>query len=160
MKNDVKGISANTNNAIRQATGDYIKVLFQDDFFYDDNSLQDIFDNLCDGWLVTGCEHSPDGTTMVRPFYPAYHQDIHLGNNTISSPSVLTFVNDGDTFFDENLSMLMDVDMYKRLFNKYGLPVFLQKINVVNGIGNHQVSQNITHAEMEAELDYIKKKYV
>lgn len=161
VKNDgAKAISPNVNNAIRNATGEYIKVLFQDDFLFHDNALQDIVDNLSGGWLVTASEHSTDGVNMIRPFYPEYNRDIYLGNNTISSPSVLTFINDGDTFFDEKLSMLMDVDMYKRLYDKYGTPTILNKINVVNGVGSHQVSYNFPPSEMEEELTYIKTKYV
>ena len=35
---------ANTNEAIKLCSGDIIKVMFQDDFFYDDESLQKIHD--------------------------------------------------------------------------------------------------------------------
>ena len=42
IKNDVgRGvISPNINNAMKECNGKYIKILFQDDFLYDYNSLQ------------------------------------------------------------------------------------------------------------------------
>jgi glycosyltransferase involved in cell wall biosynthesis len=160
FRNEKKGISANTNNAIKHAMGDLIKIIFQDDFLFNGNSLQDIVDNFKGGWMVSACEHTEDGHTMIRPFYPKYNQEIYLGNNTISSPSVLTIKNDNPLLFDENLTMLMDVDYYKRCYDKFGEPTILNKINVVNTVGNHQVSQNITASEMEEELNYIKEKYV
>ena len=158
--NETKGISANTNNAIKQAKGELIKILFQDDFLYSENSLQEIVDNFKGDWMVTACEHSPDGKTMTKPFYPVYNDKIYLGNNTISSPSVLTIKNDNPLLFDENLSMLMDVDYYKRCYDKFGEPTILNKINVVNTVGSHQVSQNITSGQMSEELEYVNKKYV
>ena len=44
--------------------------------------------------MVTASEHSQDGVNFYRPFYPNYNDQIHLGKNTISSPSVLTIKND------------------------------------------------------------------
>ena len=103
--------SANLNNAITKATGKMLKILFQDDFLYDENSLQNIannFDVIKDRWLVTACEHSKDGVNYYRPFYPKYNDKIYLGNNTISSPSVLTIKNERPLLFDENLTWIMD----------------------------------------------------
>ena len=154
------GLVVNTNNAIRHAKGELIKILFQDDFLYDENSLQDIADNFKGDWMVTACEHSLDGKTMTRPFYPKYNANIYLGENTISSPSVLTYRNEDPLLFDEKLTMLMDCDMYRRLYDKFGEPTILNKINVVNRTGSHQVSMNITPAQMNDELTYIKEKYV
>lgn len=155
-----KGISANTNNAIKHAMGDLIKIIFQDDFLYDVNALQNTVDAFKGDWLVSACEHSPDGKTMTRPFYPKYNPEIYLGNNTISSPSVLTIKNDNPLLFDENLTMFMDVDYYKRCYDKFGEPTILNTITVVNSVGVHQVSQNITNEQFNEELDYVKKKYV
>lgn len=133
--------SKNTNNAIKHATGKLIKILFMDDFLFSDNSLEDIvknFDLEKDHWLVTGCEHSNDGVTFYRPFYPRYNDRIYLGKNTISSPSVLSIKNDTPLLFDEKLVWLMDVEYYKRCYDTFGTPKILHSINVVNGTGEHQ----------------------
>ena len=42
-KNDRGNGPANTNNAIDKCSGDIIKVMFQDDFFYDEEALKKIY---------------------------------------------------------------------------------------------------------------------
>ena len=138
--------SANINNAIKNAHGKLIKILFQDDFLFSENSLKQIADNFDfnkDKWLITGCIHSEDGTTLFKPFFPKYNRFIHLGNNTISSPSVLTIKNDSPILFDEKLIWLMDCDYYKKCFIKFGDPKIITEINIVNRIGSHQVSNTL-----------------
>ena len=155
--------SANINNAIKKATGKLIKILFQDDFLYSNNSLEDIANNFNlekDKWLITACEHSKDGINLFRPFYPKYNNNIHLGNNTISSPSVLTIKNDEPLLFDENLIWLMDCDYYKRCYDKFGAPKIFNSINIVNRAGIHQISNTkANNALRNREYLYILKKY-
>lgn len=158
------GMSANTNNAITHATGKLIKIIFQDDFLYDEKSLEVIvqnFDLKKDHWLVTACEHSKDGRTFFRPFYPQYNDKIHLGNNTISSPSVLTIKNESPLLlFDAKLKWLMDCDYYKRCYDAYGPPKIVNIIAAVNRVGAHQISNTeATEALKKSEYQYILKKY-
>jgi glycosyltransferase involved in cell wall biosynthesis len=155
--------SANINNAIKHATGKMIKVLFQDDFLFNEDSLEitlNNFDTSKYKWLVSRCEHSYDGQTFVRDFTPRYHKDIYLGDNTISSPSVLTILNETPLLFDENLIWLMDCDYYKQCYINFGEPKILNAITVVNRIGNHQVSNTLATSEIKNyEHNYIIKKY-
>ncbi len=155
--------SANINNAIKKADGKLIKILFQDDFLFHEKSLEEIvknFDMRKDGWLITASEHSKDGIHFFRPFYPKYNDNIHLGKNTISSPSVLTIKNENPLLFDEKLIWLMDCDYYKRCYITYGEPKILNSINVVNRVGAHQVSHSIVNiATKIKELIYIIRKY-
>ncbi len=157
--------SANLNNAIKHATGKLIKILFQDDFLYTNTSLEETvraFDLEKDTWLVTACEHTIDGTTFIRPFYPTYNHRIHRGKNTISSPSVMTIKNDHPLLFDENLLWLMDVDYYKRCYEKFGKPKILNVITVVNRIGDHQVSNEQIPESLnpkETKLQYFKRMF-
>lgn len=157
------GMSANTNNAIKNATGKLIKILFQDDFLYDEHALQTIVDNFDlekDHWLVTACEHSKDGKTFFRPFYPKYNKKIHLGKNTISSPSVLTIKNDNPLLFDTNLKWLMDCDYYRRCFDLHGEPKIVNTITAVNRIGSHQISATEANRELKKqEYKYMIEKY-
>jgi len=159
VHNPELGISANTNNAIRHATGKIIKILFQDDYLLGVNALTKIANGFKKGWMVTACEHNVDGK-LVKPFTPIYNKYIHLGNNTISSPSVLAFENKDPMFFDEDLEMLMDVDYYKRLYDRYGAPTILKDIVVVNQVGEHQRQFGIPAEDVEAEKEFMKKKYV
>ncbi len=154
--------SANLNNAIKNAKGEYIKILFQDDFLYHRDSLSVIGANLVDNasWLVTACEHTHDCKHFIRKHYPRYNHRIHLGINTISSPSVLTIKNQDPLLFDENLIWLMDVDYYKRLYEKYGEPKIVNDINVVNRLHEHQVSQTIADKSLQdKEYEYVVRKY-
>jgi len=164
IKNNwTKGCSANLNFAIKHAKGELIKFLFQDDYLLNEYSLKiiDVHFKVTDNWLVTACEHSTDGQTLFRPFYPVYNEAIHLGNNTISSPSVLTIRNKDVLEFDENLKWLLDCEYYKRLCDKYGLPVIVNVVTVVNRIGSHQVTNSmITDNIIKYEYEYVKNKHV
>lgn len=147
-KKNIGSSSSNINNALKNASGKIIKILFQDDFLYNDKSLEEIVNNFNikeDNWMVTACEHSYDGKTFFRKFYPKYNKMIFLGKNTISSPSVLTIKNNTKIFFDEKLIWLMDCDYYKRCYDNFGQPKILNKINVVNRVGDHQVSNSLVN---------------
>lgn len=164
LRNDKKrgSSSANINNAISNADGDIIKILFQDDFLYSKNSLKEIVDNFDinkDKWLVTSSEHTKDGTSFIKKFNPKYNRFIHLGLNTISSPSVLAFLNKNPLLFDENLIWLMDVDYYKRCYNKFGKPKIVNKINIVNRLSENQLTNKITKKIKKQEYKYIIKKH-
>lgn len=161
FKNQSKiGISsANINNAIQHANGDVIKILFQDDFLYDEYSLEKQLEHFRGGWLVTACCHY-NGEEIYKPLYPYYHNQIQYGRNTISSPSVLMFENKDVIKFDENLIWLMDVDYYKRLYNKFGLPTICNYISIVNREHKNQISNTLATEEIQQnELKYITKKY-
>ena len=65
VPNDKKrgNISANTNNALRHADGEILKVLFSDDFILTRTLNQELiqaFDNTPYQWAVTGYAHSID----------------------------------------------------------------------------------------------------
>ena len=161
FKNEYKrGISsANINNAIKHANGDIIKILFQDDFLYDEYSLEKQLECFKGNWMVTACCHY-NGKEIYKPYYPKYHDNIQYGENTISSPSVLMFKNKDVLEFDENLIWLMDTDYYKRLYNKFGLPSICNYITVVNREHDNQVSNTLaTQNIKQQELNYIIKKY-
>ena len=155
--------SYNINNAIRYCRGDIIKFLWFDDFLWDDRSIQDTYEafDSSTNWLVSACEHTKDdGKTFYRKFYPRYNDEIYLGNNTISSPSVLSIRNTEDKiYFDNRLIWLMDVDYYKRLFEKYGLPKILNKITVVNRDHPHQLSHVMDPKIKEREYYMMLEKH-
>jgi hypothetical protein len=110
--------------------------------------------------MVTACCHFNDEKGMYNPFYPKYHDNIHYGENTISSPSVLMFQNDDIELFDENLLWLMDVEYYKRLYDKFGLPSICNYITIVNREHNNQVSNTLaTQQVRDSEFEYVSKKY-
>jgi glycosyltransferase involved in cell wall biosynthesis len=153
---------ANTNNSIIHADGDIIKILFQDDFFYQKNALESIikeFESDECNWLVTGCNHTYDnGKNFVNFMIPRWNDDIIIGVNTISSPSVLSFRNKDVCLFDEELTMLMDCEMYYQLYIKYGLPKIITDFLITNRMHQHQISSLYTK-DIHLEIKHIKNKH-
>lgn len=161
VKNPIKGISPNTNSAIRNSKGELIKILYEDDYLASEESLQKIVDNFStqDKWMATGCLHYQDGS-LINPHYPAYNRDIYVGNNTIGSPSVVTIRNGIGIELDDTLTWLLDCDYYARMYKKYGEPKMIYDLNVVIGLGKHQVTNALSDAIKRQEVEYMMKKII
>uniref|UniRef100_A0A6M3J6D4 Putative glycosyltransferase n=1 Tax=viral metagenome TaxID=1070528 RepID=A0A6M3J6D4_9ZZZZ len=149
-------MAENTNSAIQKCKGDIIKILYMDDYLAHPNALQNIAMNFQGGWLAEGCLHD-DGQRLFNPHFPSWHEDIAKGINTIGSPSVVAFENKDPLLFDENLSWLLDCELYGRLYKRYGLPTMLDDIGVVIGIGDHQMTHLLTAEEKQKEHEYINQ---
>lgn len=149
-RNPRKGMAQNTNEGIRRATGDLIKILYQDDYLTHEHVLEDIVDVFTGHWLVMGADNNP---------IPRWTDDIETGNNKLGSPSALTIKNDKPMLFDENLGYALDCDYYKRMYEKYGEPVILDGVCVNMGIGEHQATHILSKAVKDGEFDYLIQKY-
>ena len=143
-------MAENTNAGIKRARGELIKVLYLDDRLAYKDALKDIVEAM-EGkeWLITGCSTN---------FSPHYTDNIETGNNKLGSPSCLTMRNNKPLLFDEKMSWLLDCDLYKRMYEKYGAPVILEGEHVVMGIGNHQMTNILTDEEKKGEYIYLKTK--
>jgi glycosyltransferase involved in cell wall biosynthesis len=157
------GISSNLNFAIGHARGEIIKILFQDDFLYDNFALQNLYEawrKANSKWLVSVSQHTKDGESYFLKIKPKYNPKIFLGTNTISSPSVLMVSRQDAPLFDENLTWLMDCDYYKNCFSKFGYPGLCEQITIVNRVGLHQASYSkVTRRMKLRELRYVMNKY-
>jgi glycosyltransferase involved in cell wall biosynthesis len=152
---------ANTNNAIKMANGEIIKIMFQDDLFYDNSCLETIhnkFNTDSCKWVVNGCNHTNDGKTFSRNMIPFWNDNILFGNNTISCPSVLSIKKENVEHFDENLVMLMDCEYYYRLYKMYGNPCIIPKTLTSNREHKNQISQRYDK-NINDEISYVKNKY-
>lgn len=158
FRNPVKGMAQNTNESIKRARGDIIKILYMDDYLANENSLKRIAESFKGYWLVTGCKHD-NGNRIFKPHYPSYDDKIRLGKNTIGSPSVLSIKNENPLLFDEKMTWVLDCDYYKRMYDKYGEPEILNEINVVIGLSKEQVTNILPESAKKAEEEYIMKKY-
>lgn len=154
-----RGIASNFNNAIKNCSGELIKMLCQDDFLVGKDALQKTIDSFSGHWLVSACEHSNDGKTFYRPFIPSYRQDIWKGFNTISSPSVVTILNKNPLLFDERLVMLTDCEYYKRIHDTFGMPVFLNDVTVANRTWKGQVSGSLSEEVIRQEVVLLSNQY-
>lgn len=157
---------ANTNSALEMSSGDIIKIMFQDDFFFSENSLSIIYQSFFDNnkkWLVNGSNHFQQNI-YYNEMTPRWNHDIIKGVNTISSPSVLSIKSDVKEQFDENLKMLMDCDYYYNLYSKYDEPLILNDILVTNRVHQNQISSLYVNDEnyeknLKEEINYCSKKY-
>ena len=160
-------MSYNTNNSIKQATGDIIKPLFQDDVINSPSIidvLYDVFENKSVGWV--GMKYIHVFEEGVEPRWrhchdPFYHKDTFFGHNKVSSPSAVAFRKDDSNFFDTNVTMMMDCEFYHRMQQKYGVPLFLLNEPFV-AIGQHpeQYQNNADlKSKMTEEFLYMFKKH-
>ena len=147
-------MAENTNAAIRAAKGEIVKIMYMDDYFAHPGALQNLSDAFTGGWLVTGCTNDADWGNH----YAEWDDQIHLVN-TIGSPSVLAFENKDPIFFDEKLSWMLDADLYRRLYERYGLPTISDTIDTVIGRGPHQMTEKLTPTEKQSEVEYVTNKY-
>lgn len=157
-------ISPNCNNTLKHASGKYIKFLYQDDFFYDEYSLKNIVDYIQNNpnvnWLVTGYCDTQDLVNIIKTVIPHYHQNIHLGTNTIGCPSVLTIKNNDDKLLlDETLRFLDDVEYYKRYYDKFGLPSTLPIFCVGCRVGGVSATSLLNDEIRKKEYNLMVSKY-
>ena len=96
-----------------------------------------------------------DGINTFNDHLP-YFSD---SENTIGSPSVITFKNGIKERFDPNFHWVLDIDFYKQLYRHYGKPKILDKINVVIGIGTHQQTSLLSDERKQLEHKLLKLKY-
>ena len=154
-------ISVNTNHAMKMGEGDIIKVLYSDDFILTSNLTKELDKAFTSDvlWAVTGFAHTLDnGYTHYNPKIPFYNDRLLEGINTLSSPSILAMRKDIKEYFDENLVMLMDCDMYYRLYKNYGDPIVINDIHISNREHQNQTQRTYEHLLPE-EIDYLKKKH-
>lgn len=146
----------NTNRAMQCAKGEIVKVLYMDDWLLSPNYLEEVYKTFADArvdWVITSATTNP---------HPKWTDDIETGNNKLGSPSVLAFRNhfEGNFLFDENLSWLLDCDLYKRMERSFGKPTVLTDITI--GIGEHdgQMTNILTDEDKLSEYNYLNTKHV
>lgn len=152
-----KGMANNTNHALDNASGEYLKILYQDDYFYNRTSLEDLSKSLRSRpiWMVSACMHTMDGKNLFNPHTPFYSES----ENTIGSPSVLTIHKSVKVRFDPQFHWVLDLDLYKRLYRDYGKPKIMNKVNVIIGLGEHQTTHKLSDIRKALEFRLLKEKY-
>lgn len=153
--------AANLNNAIKYATGEIIKPMFQDDYFYDDNALYTIFKQFQASvkWVVCGSNKSVNHKDYCNVIIPQWTDDILYGNNKLSSPSCVAYIKDCDVQWDNRLVWLVDCEFYWRMFLKHGRPFLLKYTLVTNFAHENQLTNLLSEKAKAKELKLIKKEY-
>ncbi len=163
IKNDLSrgSSSANINNCIRYSTGDIVKILCQDDYFYDNNSLKKIVTSFGKSqWLVSSYLHTTNHKNLFKKKKPFLNKNIAT-INTIGTHSCLTIRKSKDIhYFDENLLWLMDCEYYYRLYNSFGPPQILNQVTMVQYLWEGQVTNTFaaSRALRSKEIEYVKEK--
>jgi glycosyltransferase involved in cell wall biosynthesis len=165
LKNDLNGKSSyNINNAIKNASGKFIKPMWMDDLFLNWRCLENIFENLSENvlWGAVDFIHLDDDKKFSNYMIPAFTKDILKGNNRIGGPSVCFFKND-ETLFDENLIWFMDCDFYYRLNQKSPGKFIADKVpGVISSIERKfgSVTQTLINKNIiDAEAAYLLEKF-
>lgn len=140
----------NINDGIRRSKGEIIKILCQDDWFTHPDSLKDIVENFKGDWMITGSHNNP---------HPYWNDKVPYGFNTLGGLSTIVMKNKDPILFDENLVWMIDVEFYKRAFEKWGVPQILDSVNVNIGIHPHQATNLMTLEEKLAEHNVLEKRY-
>jgi len=159
-----KGSAAmNLNFAISKAKGEYIKTIFQDDYFHSPKALEYYMNNIEEyGWAVAGTFHCNENNTknLNKPHSPVWIEPEKMlsGINKISGPSVMLFKNDNN-YFNEDLCWLNDVEFYYRLFKKYNIPLLLPKKIIVQRLRGEGVSNTLNSKIKIEESKYVLAKH-
>lgn len=148
--------SNNINNIIEKAKGQYIKFMFQDDLLNGKNSISNLVSeikkNKKSNWFVSG-SFQIKNQIKLNPMKPIYNHKIHMGHNSISSPSVLTIKNSSfNITFNEEFKWLLDCVYYKDCYLKFGEPHIVNELLVINRISKTQLSNILTSKEKYFEV--------
>jgi glycosyltransferase involved in cell wall biosynthesis len=158
-KEDRGSAAANTNFAIKKSTGQWIKILCQDDFMFGDDALEIINNNLDNDhmWQFSSYYHS-DGIKLERLHHPTLNQYLFI-INTLGTPSALTIRNlENLPDIDKNLSYCYDELFYWELWKKYGDPILLNRPVIVNFLHGDSISSGVSQDLIDKENEYILDK--
>jgi glycosyltransferase involved in cell wall biosynthesis len=147
------GMPANWNAAVSLATGDWIKIMHDDDWFATGDSLHEyaqtiaahpeanfVFSAYRDIFLD---EDRSREMFVPRARYRAFLRDktILFGRNIVGPPSVVLYRRLPAVPFDPRVRWLVDIEFYIR-YLATGSPVYIDKILVNVGLGKEQVTQD------------------
>jgi len=157
-------ISPNLNNALKNCSGKWIKILFQDDLLFDSNTLKNIKDFIDSDsdmkWMASSFWHTNDGVNIYRRIKPSWpDKPIWEGHNSIGCPSAITIKNEDILYFDNSLNWLMDCDYYYRMFLKYGLPKILDIDTMVNRVVEDRLTNTISEHQKISEYNKLRELY-
>jgi glycosyltransferase involved in cell wall biosynthesis len=146
------GTPANWNQAISKAGGQWIKLMHDDDWFTDENSLQQfanaieinssasfIFSAYRNVYLASGQTQNVFADTSR--FRMLQKNPVTLfSRNIIGPPSTVIHKKNNSILYDERLKWLVDIDFYMRYLGAEQ-PSYINGVLVNIGIGEKQVTQ-------------------
>jgi len=161
------GASPNTNNTIDLSTGDYLKVLLQDDKFCNNKAVEIIVSALqeCD-WCAFNSVTQEDISSNYYQYagnFPridvSYPQALLKGENYIGGPTSVAFKKT-EIRMDESLRWLNDTDLYYRFWKSWGPPTIIEGPEplVCFRVRNQALSNTIPREDQLKEIAYLSTK--
>ena len=158
VANQQSGISKNTNFSVMAAQGEFVKLMFQDDFFSHNRALEDIvssFRNTKKKWLLTSSDHVNQQSKKLGPIInPKLKKSLFFGVNSVSSPSVAAFRAGYFVEFSNQLDLMMDCEWYVRMVHNFGKPVVLNRTAIVNRLHPNQ-AQHMLKSSLNREIEEV-----
>jgi glycosyltransferase involved in cell wall biosynthesis len=151
-KNDVTlGTPENWNESLRKAKYDWIKMMHDDDWFSNPESLHVFADTISKSentfYFSAYTNVYPNGRVQQvnisgRHLNALQQNPVKLmAANRVGPPSVVIFKKDLSVLFDSRMKWLVDIDFYIRYLNVHPSPVHIKKNLVLIGISDSQVTK-------------------
>jgi glycosyltransferase involved in cell wall biosynthesis len=165
------GTPENWNEAIRHAKGNWIKLMHDDDWFYDELSLQKFVDairaNPKDCFFFSAYTNVYEGTNRLQNMFLKRFWKRHLledpniliADNVIGPPSVTLHKNDGSVWYDRRMKYIVDIDFYIRYLHSEK-PAYIPELLVKVGINKDQVTKytfGVPEVHLREALQLLKK---
>jgi glycosyltransferase involved in cell wall biosynthesis len=157
------GSPANWNYALKQAKGEYIKIMHHDDYFTYPNSLGQ-FVELLDSNPQASFGFSSTKIDLLQLNMIKYHHcstkqfnnikknpEALFFSNVIGAPSATIIRNNLNILFDEQLKWLVDVDWYMRIIKQNNNIVYSSKplICTIHGAEGQTTQAVITERDLQ-----------
>ncbi len=164
-----KGTPENWNESIRQAKGEYIKIMHHDDWFLTEDALEKFVEMLDKNekanFAFSGSQwFNPEGRLQAdhkldhfKLYKLKNDPDFIFTCNFISTPSVTIFRKNIGIFFDKQFKWLVDLEFYMRAIKTSGIFEYTQK--ALTGIlvhsGTQVTAECVNNKELQVQ-EYIR----
>lgn len=172
FKNDTNlNTPENWNEGIRRATGRWIKLMHDDDWFSQPTSLQHfaraIEKNSDCNFFFSAYANVYEGTGKVqsmflKPFWKkalSKNANILIADNVIGPPSVTLHTNNCNLWYDRNMKYVVDIDFYIRFLEKTKT-CYINEPLINVGINKAQVTKytfNVPEVHLKESLYLMQK---
>jgi glycosyltransferase involved in cell wall biosynthesis len=147
------GTPQNWNQAIRMASGQWIKIIHDDDWFSDKDALgslatfinqypqSEFIFSAYENIFLKNARREPVFASKFRLNRLKKNPAILFSRNIIGPPSVTIHRSSSDLLYDKQLKWLVDIDFYIRCLEKTQ-PVYIPKALICVGISDKQVTMD------------------
>ncbi len=148
----VLGTPENWNESIRRANGKWIKLMHDDDWFAEENSLQLFYEaiikNVTCSFFFSAYNNVDESTTFKSPVYLNWWGNFLLQRTAlnlfkkqfIGNPSCILIRRDINLFYDNNFKWVVDFEYYIRCLNKVKRYHYIDEALVNIGLNKEQVT--------------------